>query len=80
ELTGILVTKWPCKPYPKATPDSKAYAPCSFQEVARAIRQLIVEIDRRLIQNPAYGLLVLNKKITENIFWDILCFFVLLHP
>ena len=35
---------------------------CSSQEVAGAIRQLIVEIDCRLIQNPAYGLLILIKK------------------
>ena len=47
---------------------------CSSQEVAGAIRQLIVEIDCRLIQNPAYGLLILIKQAKQSVCAD--CFFI----
>ena len=36
--------------------------PCAFPEAAGAAWQHAVEIDRRLIQNPAYGLVVWAKK------------------
>ena len=48
---------------------------CSSQEVAGAIRQLIVEIDCRLIQNPAYGLLILINKSAVS--FILAAFFIL---
>ena len=48
---------------------------CSSQEVAGAIRQLIVEIDCRLIQNPAYGLLILINKLAVS--FILAAFFIL---
>ena len=51
---------------------------CSSQEVAGAIRQLIVEIDCRLIQNPAYGLLILIKQAKQSVCAD--CFFICCLP
>ena len=53
---------------------------CSSQEVAGAIRQLIVEIDCRLIQNPAYGLLIFIKKNKQSVYTDCCFYFIWIFP